>query len=116
MKLDLNEVVSHLGKHISYEINEPPIEDPESGLKCVEPVRGKATFSNTGRHIVVLGSFATTVEIECARCLGNYRIKSSRSLKRGFSCRAMSRTRMRSEDDEVPDDEAECFSRRTCWI
>lgn len=84
MKLDLNEVVSHLGKHISYEIDEPPIEDSESGLKCVEPIRGKATFSNTGRHVVVRGSFAAAVEVECARCLGKYQVQIEVPIEENF--------------------------------
>ena len=58
MKLDLNEVATNLGKHLSYTIDEPPIVDPDSGLTCVEPIRGSATFTNTGRHIVVRGDFS----------------------------------------------------------
>jgi uncharacterized protein len=84
MKLDLNEVVSHLGKHIAYEIDEPPIVDPESGLKCVEPVRGRATFSNTGSHVVIRGSFATSIEVDCARCLGNYQVAIEAPIEESF--------------------------------
>ena len=73
MKLDLSEVAAHLGKRIRYEIDEPPLADLDSALKCVAPVVGEITFSNTGRHIVVRGSFRTSLELECARCLRPYR-------------------------------------------
>lgn len=75
MNLDLNEVATHLGKHISCDINLPPIDDPDGGLSCVEPITGEATFTNTGSHIVVRGSAMTTIELECARCLDAYRLK-----------------------------------------
>lgn len=72
MRLDLSEVATHVGKHISYQIDEPPIVDDESGLACTKRITGWATFSNTGRHIVVRGSFATEIRVECARCLREY--------------------------------------------
>ena len=74
MKLDLNEVATHLGKRIRYEIDESPIVDEESGLKCVAPIKGEVTFSNAGRPIVARGSFTTSLELECARCLENFRL------------------------------------------
>jgi uncharacterized protein len=73
MKLDLSDVVANLGKKLSYEIDEPPLEDLESGLKGVGPLKGKVTFTNSGRHIVVRGEFTTVIELECARCLRSYR-------------------------------------------
>ena len=75
MKLDLNEVATHLGKRIRYEIDESPIVDEESGLKCVAPIKGEVTFSNTGTHIVARGGFTTSIELECARCLEKFRGK-----------------------------------------
>lgn len=75
MKLDLSEIATHLGKRIRYEIDEPPIEDEESGLKCVAPAIGEITFTNTGRHIVARGRFSTSLELECARCLKQYQVE-----------------------------------------
>jgi uncharacterized protein len=75
MKLDLSEVATHLGKRIRYEMDEPPIEDEEGGLKCVAPIKGEVTFSNSGRHVVARGSFSTAIELECARCLEEYRVE-----------------------------------------
>ncbi|MCE5200215.1 MAG: DUF177 domain-containing protein [Armatimonadota bacterium] len=75
MKLDLSEIALNLGKRISYEIDEPPIEDPEMGIRCTKPITGKVTFTNAGRHIVMRGRINTTIEVECARCLGPYLIE-----------------------------------------
>lgn len=75
MKLDLSEVATHLGKRIRYEMEEPPIEDEESGLKCVALIKGEVTFSNSGRHVVARGSFSTAIELECARCLEKFRVE-----------------------------------------
>jgi hypothetical protein len=73
MKLDLSEIVANLGKRIRYEIDEPPIEDLD-GVRCVTPIKGEATFTNTSKHVVVRGHFSTTVELDCARCAGPYRM------------------------------------------
>ena len=72
MKLDLSEIAAHLGKRIKYDIDEKPIEDADSGLKCLEPVKGSVAFMNTGRTIDVRGKFQTAIELECGRCLGAY--------------------------------------------
>jgi len=74
MKLDLNEIAAHLGMRLKYSIDEAPIEDVASALKCVEKVTGEVTFTNAGTSIVARGSFRTVVELECSRCLGPYRL------------------------------------------
>ena len=74
MKLDLTEIVAHLGKRIRYDIDEPPIEGFDGALTCVAPITGEVTFTNSGRHIVARGGSRTTVELECSRCLRRCRI------------------------------------------
>ncbi len=74
MKLDLSEVVAHLGKRIRYDVDEPPINDFDGALACVSPITGDVTFTNSGRHIIVRGSFRTTVELDCSRCLRPHRL------------------------------------------
>ena len=74
MKLVLSEIAAHLGKRIGYEIDQEPIVDAASGLKCVEPIKGNIAFGNTGRTIDVRGKCRTTVELECGRCLRTYRL------------------------------------------
>jgi len=108
MKLDLSEVATHLGKHVSYEINEPPIEDAEGGLQCIEPIKGTATFSNTGRHIVVRGSFSTTIELECARCLGKYRVKVESPIEEELQIAGhLPELMEEQEEEELPEEERE---------
>lgn len=112
MKLDLNEIVAHLGKKIAYEIDEPTIEDPESGLKTVGPITGKVTFTNTGTHVVVLGKFHATLELECARCLSNYTMDVDQSIEEalpivGHEFGETDEQAQGEEDEELPEDEEE---------
>ncbi len=74
MKLDLNEIAARLGTRLKYSIDEMPIEDIGSALKCVEPVTGEVTFTNAGSSIVARGSLRTAVELECSRCLRPYNL------------------------------------------
>ena len=74
MRLDLSEIAAHLGKRIKYDLDEKPLADAESGLKCVEPITGDISFSNTSRTIDVRGKFRTSIELECGRCLRTYQM------------------------------------------
>jgi len=74
MKLDLSEIASHLGKRIRYEIDEPPIKDIDESIKSVAPIKGEVTFNNTGKHIVARGYLKTVIEVDCSRCLVEYRM------------------------------------------
>ncbi|MHB9035128.1 MAG: YceD family protein [Armatimonadota bacterium] len=105
MKLDISEIASHLGKRIHTDIDEPPIVDADSGVKCVKPITGEITFSNTGKHILARGHFETTVEIECSRCLGPYLVELSLPIEEdlqipGHTIEAL-------EEAELPEDEKE---------
>jgi uncharacterized protein len=101
MKLDLNEVATHLGKRIRYEMDEPPIVDEEGGLKCVAPIKGEVTFSNTGRHIVARGSFATSIELECARCLETFQVKVASPLEEEMEL-SVPLVELEGDEDEEP--------------
>lgn len=72
MKLDLGEVLSHPGKRTEYIVDEPPLVDRDSGLKCVSPVKGKLTFTNSGSLLIVRGYADTAIELECSRCVGSF--------------------------------------------
>lgn len=85
MRLDLNEVATHLRKRIEYQINEPPLEDIESGVKCVKPVTGRLVFQNTGNLVVVMGRFSTALELECSRCLKSFAMDVDIAVDEGFS-------------------------------
>ncbi|MCX8052750.1 MAG: DUF177 domain-containing protein [Armatimonadetes bacterium] len=75
MKLDLTEIVAHLGKRIRYDIDEPAIEDLGGDVAGVSSMTGQVTFTNTGRHLVTRGSFQAVVELECSRCLRKHRVE-----------------------------------------
>ncbi|NLN75147.1 MAG: DUF177 domain-containing protein [Armatimonadetes bacterium] len=109
MRLDLGEIAAHLGKRIKYSLNEGPIVDDESGLKCVEPVTGEVAFSNTGQTIDVRGKFQTVVELECGRCLKAYRMPVESDVEEALPLEGQpwAPTVSESVDDETPDEEAE---------
>ncbi|MCS6831440.1 MAG: DUF177 domain-containing protein [Armatimonadota bacterium] len=67
MRLDLTEIAQHVGKQMSYEVDEPPgsIED----LHVLVPIQGNLRFTNTGDLLLVRGFLHTSVELECSRCL-----------------------------------------------
>jgi uncharacterized protein len=67
MKLDLSEIAATLGKHFHYEINETSLEAED--VSCVEPITGSIDFTNADSHIVVRGSFKTSILMDCSRCL-----------------------------------------------
>lgn len=69
MKLDLNELVTNLGKTYYYEIKEDCGSVEYTDLHCVHSIVGKADFTNTGSLIIARGKLSTAIEVECARCL-----------------------------------------------
>lgn len=106
MKLDLSEIVAHLGKRIKYDIDEPPYEEIASGLRCVERVTGSAAFSNTGRAIVVRGSFRTRVELECGRCLRPFELDVESPIEEALVMAGLPPELADEEEtEEVPEEE-----------
>ncbi len=67
MRLDLTEIAQHVGKQISYRVDEPAssIED----VRVLAPIQGNLRFTNTGDLLLVRGLLHTSVELECSRCL-----------------------------------------------
>lgn len=108
MKLDLNEIASNLGKRIKFEINVAPIVDSDSGLKCVEPVTGSVTFTNTGETIDVRGKFATSIELDCARCLRASKMPVEMPIEEELPLEGQPWAPEPDEDiEELPEDEKE---------
>jgi len=108
MRLDLNEIASHLGKRIKYIIDEPALEDPDSGLKCVEPIEGEVTFSNTGNFIVAWGKCRTSVELECSRCLKSYKMGVELPIEEALPITALALEAPKEvEEEELPEDAKE---------
>jgi uncharacterized protein len=67
MKLDLSEILTHLGMRFPYQVDEPPLVDED--LECSSRIQGKITFTNTGSVLVIDGSVDTSVVVPCSRCL-----------------------------------------------
>jgi uncharacterized protein len=108
MKLDLTEIVTHLGKQMSYEIDEPPIEDFGGDVWCVAPIAGQVTFTNTGRHIVARGHFSTTVELECSRCLRMHSIVIDLPIEEELPIAGHTLEMLEAaQEEEIPEDERE---------
>ena len=108
MKLDLTEIAAHLGKRIKYDIDEKPIVDAESGLKCVEPIKGSITFSNTGRTIDVRGKCKTAIEVECARCLRAYRMPVELTVEEELPIEGQPwATELQEDMEELPEEESD---------
>lgn len=57
--------------HYTYEVDFCP-DLGESGLKLLEPVRGKIDFTNAGQLVVARGDLRTSMELECSRCLSSF--------------------------------------------
>lgn len=70
MKLDLSEVITQVGKRLSYDIDEPAYVDED--LECTTSIQGRILFTNTGSVLLIEGSAATQVALSCSRCLTYY--------------------------------------------
>ena len=108
MKLDLSEIASHLGKRISYEIDEPTIGEIDENIKGAAPVKGEVTFSNTGRHIVARGHAKTAVDLDCSRCLGRFRIDLELPIEEELRIAGhLPDMAEQEEEEELPEEEKE---------
>lgn len=67
MRLDLTEIAQHVGKQMSYEVDEPASSITD--VEVLRPIRGSLRFTNTGDLLLVRGFLHTSVELECSRCL-----------------------------------------------
>jgi len=67
MKLDLSEILAHLGMRYPYKVDERPIVDED--LECSDPILGEIVFANTGSVLLVDGAIETRVTLPCSRCL-----------------------------------------------
>src|SRR5258708_16800821 len=67
MKLDLSEILNHVGMRYAYQVEEPPIVDEDR--ECTRPIKGNITFANTGNVLLVDGQVNTRVAVPCSRCL-----------------------------------------------
>lgn len=107
MKLDLSEILCHVGMRLGTEIEEPPIVDEY--LECAAPIVGEIAFSNTGNVLLATGKAVTSVVLSCGRCLEYYREPVEVTLDEQFTLEMRSMGSRRHsihtvvEDDENPD-------------
>lgn len=71
MKIDLSEVARTPGMKGNVQLDEACPEDME--ITCTAPVKGHLEFSNTGTLLLIEGELSTEVEIECGRCLVDFK-------------------------------------------
>lgn len=107
VRLDLSEIAGHLGKRISYVIDEPPIADLGEGVRSLERVEGTVTFTNTGLNIVTRGRFRTAIEVECGRCLRAFRIDLDLAIEEELPLRSRAAELGEAPDEELPEEERE---------
>lgn len=65
--LDISEIVRTIGMHYTYRFRIPPWDDAE--FPAVAPTIGEVEITNAGEALLVRGHAATTLRLECARCL-----------------------------------------------
>ena len=70
MKLDLSEILAHLGMRYPYAVDEKAIVDED--LECSAPITGKIAFANAGSVLLVDGTADTRVTLQCSRCLAYF--------------------------------------------
>ena len=82
MKLEIGEIIHRVGHQAAVPIEEPCPADGD--LPCTEPIHGKLTLTNTGHHLLVRGDLATTVQMQCARCLKDVLVPLSAHIEEEF--------------------------------
>ncbi|MGQ9486652.1 MAG: YceD family protein [Armatimonadota bacterium] len=88
MKLDLTEIAQHVGKQMSYEVDEAP--DTIEDLQVLSSIRGQLRFTNTGDLLLVRGFLHTSVELECSRCLRPFEMPLQCEVEEQVELRALS--------------------------
>jgi uncharacterized protein len=107
MKLDLSEIVMHVGMRYSYDVEEPPIVDED--IECTRPYTGNLVFTNTGNVLLIRGEVQTRVALQCSRCLTYFEEPLRFSVEEQFAMHASSQGPRAHhafiviEEDENPD-------------
>jgi uncharacterized protein len=107
MKLDLTEILCHVGMRLGTDIDEPPIVDEY--IECASRIVGDIAFNNTGSVLLADGKVDTTVVLSCGRCLAYYQEPIHVRIEEQFTLAQTSTSPRRKqmptvvEDDENPD-------------
>ncbi|NLC59210.1 MAG: DUF177 domain-containing protein [Armatimonadetes bacterium] len=82
MKLEISEIIHRVGQQATVPITMPC--PAEADFTCQGPVSGTLTLTNTGRHLLVRGDLAATVQVECSRCLKEVLVPVSARIEEEF--------------------------------
>ena len=107
MRLDLAEILAHVGMRYKYAVDEPPIVDED--LECTSRIRGNILFTNTGSVLLIEGRVEARVAVPCSRCLVYFEEQTETPISEQFTLqnRPMGPNARHSqtvvEEDENPD-------------
>ncbi|MGB9612882.1 MAG: YceD family protein [Candidatus Margulisiibacteriota bacterium] len=71
MQIDLSELLRKVGNEAQI-TKEERLNFPEDNLILKEPVKIDIHLTNSGTKVLLKGTFKTTAELECARCLKKF--------------------------------------------
>ena len=83
LRVDLAELLRQTGKNIVVDLNDAPSSDED--VTYLAPAVGRVTISNAGELVLVRGRFATKVQFECGRCLGEVREPINAEIEEQYS-------------------------------
>ncbi|MFH1542157.1 MAG: DUF177 domain-containing protein [bacterium] len=84
MKIDLTELLQHLGNEADFEISEK-VSFAADDLALSEPLKIKLHLTNVGESVLVNGQVSTRAELECTRCLKKYQAPLTVKIEEDFS-------------------------------
>jgi uncharacterized protein len=101
--LDISELVRNVGMRYTHRFRIPPTH--ESDFEAVAPIEGEVTLTNTGAALLLRGRAATTLRLECARCLSPVDVPVTAELSEEFNL-VTSRNAFHQEEVQAVDEDA----------
>lgn len=105
LRFDLAELVRTPGMRQVFEINEPPYADDD--VEFISPVVGRVTITNTGELLLVRGPIASTIELECSRCLEPVRTPIDVALEEEFDLKVVENSAHHDQQVEIVEETLE---------
>jgi uncharacterized protein len=101
--LDISELVRNVGMRYVHRFRIPPTK--ERDFEAVTPIEGEVTLTNTGAALLLRGRAATTLRLDCARCLSPVDVPVTAELSEEFNL-VTSRNAFHQEEVQAVDDDA----------
>lgn len=89
MKIDLTELLQKVDNETDIDQSEA-VSFPEDGLNLTQPLKIRAHLVNIGSSVLLTGEAETVAELECSRCLKNYKVPVSIEFEEEFSRQSFS--------------------------